>query len=105
MNECCMPGSTFDTRPLYTLPTTLRWRSRSTKISATRSSSRMATIVSWPLEETIISLFIHELPGTLACLPRDLSRGKLALRSRVGGPVGHRCSGAALVRESAHAYV
>ena len=23
----------------------------------------MATIVSWPLEETIISLVIHELPG------------------------------------------
>src|SRR5215471_7355077 len=61
MNEHCMPGSTFDTRPLYTLPTTPRWRSRSTKISAARSSSRMATIVSWPLEEMIISLVIREL--------------------------------------------
>src|SRR5215475_11086751 len=64
MNEHCMPGSTFDTRPLYTLPTTPRWRSRSTKISAARSSSRMATIVSWPLEEMIISLVIRELPAT-----------------------------------------
>src|SRR5919197_269231 len=61
MNDDCMPGRTFETRPLYTLPTTPRCRSRSTKTSATRSSSRMATIVSWPLEETIISLFIHEL--------------------------------------------
>src|SRR5215472_13172481 len=62
MNEHCMPGSTFDTRPLYTLPTTPRWRSRSTKISAARSSSRMATIVSWPLQEMIISFVIRELP-------------------------------------------
>src|SRR5215831_8618929 len=63
MNEHCMPGSTFETRPLYTLPTTPRWRSRSTKISAARSSSRMATIVSWPLEEMIISLVITRTPG------------------------------------------
>src|SRR5215467_15257295 len=62
MNEHCMPGSTFDSRPLYTLPTTPRWRSRSTKISAARSSSRMATIVSWPLQEMIISFVMYELP-------------------------------------------
>src|SRR5580765_1324857 len=85
MNEHCMPGRTFETRPLYALPTTPRWRSRSTKTSATRSSSRMATMVSWPLEEMIISLVIHELLGRerqpyLPFLPKS-------------------------VRESAHAYV
>src|SRR5690349_24229982 len=63
MKEDCMPGRTFETRPLYTLPTVPRWRSRSTKTSATRSSSRMATIVSCPLDETIISFCIHELLG------------------------------------------
>src|SRR5688572_23571848 len=44
---------------LWTMP---RWRSRSMKISATRSSSRMATIVSWLLEEMIISLLMREAP-------------------------------------------
>src|SRR5687767_7914309 len=51
-----MPGRTFDTRPLYKLPTTPRERSRSMNISATRSSSRIATRVSWALEEMNISL-------------------------------------------------
>src|SRR5687767_1188364 len=57
-----MPGRTFDTRPLYKLPTTPRCRSRSMKISATRSSSRIATRVSWALEEMIISLVIPAAP-------------------------------------------
>src|SRR2546430_12244198 len=61
MKEDCMPGRTFETRPLYTLPTTPRCRSRSTNTSATRSSSRMATIVSCPLAETIISFCITNL--------------------------------------------
>src|SRR6266853_850520 len=43
-------------------PTTPRCRSRSTKISLTRSSSRMATCVSWPLAVMIISFDIRETP-------------------------------------------
>src|SRR5947199_5951993 len=65
-----------------------RCRSRSTKISATRSSSRMATMVSWPFEEMIISLVIHELH-----FGRDWGR-----ESRIPNPES-------LVRESAHANV
>src|SRR5687768_18396976 len=57
-----MPGRTFDTRPLYKLPTTPRERSRSMNISATRSSSRIATRVSWALEEMIISLVMPSAP-------------------------------------------
>src|SRR5918994_161733 len=63
MNADCMPGSTFETRPLYKLPTTPRWRSRSMKISATWSSSRIAIRVSWPFEETIISLVMPAAPA------------------------------------------
>src|SRR5687768_11683020 len=33
------------------------------KTSVTRSSSMMATMVSWPFEETIISLFMVETPA------------------------------------------
>jgi hypothetical protein len=44
------------------LPTTPLERSRSIKISATWSSSRIATRVSWALEEMIISLV---MPGSL----------------------------------------
>src|SRR4051812_11767226 len=51
-------------------PTTPRCRSRSTNISVTRSSSRMATWVSWPFDVTIISFCIRETPkrvrGTVA---------------------------------------
>src|SRR6187455_2169694 len=57
-----MPGSTLDTRPLYKLPTTPRERSRSMNISATWSSSRIATRVSWALEEMIISLVMPDAP-------------------------------------------
>src|SRR5687768_18034709 len=73
-----MPGRTFDTRPLYKLPTTPRERSRSMKISATWSSSRIATRVSWALEEMIISLVMPVAPDgsavPLACVARLLRR-------------------------------
>src|SRR5437763_2546891 len=92
-----MPGSTLETRPLYTLPTTPRLRSRSTKTSATRSSSRMATIVSWPFEETIISLFIHDSCHAFGI--RDWGFG--ICESRIPNPKSRRVS----VRESAHSYV
>src|SRR5258706_11227049 len=95
MKDDCMPGSTFDTRPLYTLPTTPRCRSRSTNTSATRSSSRMATIVSWPLEETIISFCITNPCSSKSLVPCRKSR----LETWNLEP------GTALVRESAHAYV
>jgi hypothetical protein len=45
------------------LPTTPRDFSRSMKISTTWSSSRMATRVSWSLEEMIISLFMENAPA------------------------------------------
>ncbi len=49
-------------RTPISFPTTPRNRSRSTKTSATRSSSRMATMVSCPLEEMIISFVIQFTP-------------------------------------------
>src|SRR5688572_12184780 len=73
-----MPGRTLDTLPLYRLPTTPRCRSRSMKISATWSSSRIATRVSWALEEMIISLV---MPVIL--------RGQPASRSTDPGQAHH----------------
>ena len=40
------------------------------KISTTWSSSRMATRVSWPFEEMIISLFMEEAPRNEGTAPR-----------------------------------
>src|SRR5580765_6563376 len=100
MNEHCMPGRTFETRPLYALPTTPRWRSRSTKISAARSSSRMATSVSWPLEEMIISLVIRELLGQGSQGGLGRQGGFTSLPDQPPLP-----SLPSSVRESAHAYV
>src|SRR5204862_1783925 len=58
----CIPGSPLETRPLYRLPTTPRLRSRAMNTSATWSSSRIATRVSWALEEMIISLVMPDAP-------------------------------------------
>src|SRR5262249_48317386 len=79
---------------------TPRCRSRSTKTSATRSSSRIATIVSWPLEETIISLVIANSSGL------DMGRGLSAAGTRYRQSTANNPRPKAqLVRKSAHAHV